>query len=554
MAKITDKALIDVGTELIINTTLRTIELTVAGQLVAKDGASWQALYSRFIDLWTDPSYNEFPFPFYTIDVLSGQFNIGTDGVRYNDWTFVGNTRLYLRDGGWNEYIPVAPSADGTSLTGTLDAVYTSYISLGTVSTGSQLYYQLVDGGAAVDFTYDDAINQGIQVFQDGGADNRAYVKGYCREYAKKYTSSILDDTGKQNAGAGAYIVNLLLSNSDDLDIVNDDTNVITTPISPYNKMSIKYFGSAFSRDIDLVGTPRDFGIVVDCGTHSGVDGSASAAGSVLTSATGGITGADFTGGTLKVHEGAGKGLYTISGTPTGTTVTINETFPGIVTAGSFTIYPAVALNPTLKQIYTFTQAKLRQATSINEVNGGGSVIGKTATQLLNFTAKLETGFFTPVNTEGGGSGVAIEGVSNADNNTVVFYDNTYTTREFPFSAAGEITVSANLVTGGSGVYIMYITDSVVGTDDYGTSTALVLEDVLGNPIQGTISGGTINFDVDFTGNTQGGRSVNTDPIPVTLFAVNPGYAKPTITTGVITASKTIALSLVAETDRTYAA
>ncbi len=106
MAKITNKSGLNIGTELTVNVTSRTITLNIAGNLVAKDGVTWQALYSKLIQLWESPTYNEHPFPFYTIDALSGQFNIGFDGTRYNNWVFGGTlstgSRLYLRDGGWN--------------------------------------------------------------------------------------------------------------------------------------------------------------------------------------------------------------------------------------------------------------------------------------------------------------------------------------------------------------------------------------------------------------------------------------------------------------------
>ena len=65
--------------------------------------------------------------------------------------------------------------------------------------------------------------NEGIQVYGDIAADattttfdSRTYL-GYCREYAKKYKDSVLADTGK--TATGAYIVNLFLSNEDDLKI-----------------------------------------------------------------------------------------------------------------------------------------------------------------------------------------------------------------------------------------------------------------------------------------------------------------------------------------------
>ena len=159
MAKITNKAQLNVGTELSIDTAARTITLNVAGNLVAKDGVTWQALYSKFIDLWTTSTYNDFPFPFYVIDALSGQFAIGTDGSRYNTWTWAGaNTRTYLRDGGWSEYVATTPGGDGTSATGDLARQYVGIVSLGTVSAGSQLYYQTTSTGAATNFTYTDAV------------------------------------------------------------------------------------------------------------------------------------------------------------------------------------------------------------------------------------------------------------------------------------------------------------------------------------------------------------------------------------------------------------
>ncbi len=88
MAKITLRTQLNVGTELIVNETLRTIALVAAGNLVAKDGVTWQALYSKIQDLWAVSTYQDSPMPVYGIDALSGQFQIGTDGTTFNGWTF----------------------------------------------------------------------------------------------------------------------------------------------------------------------------------------------------------------------------------------------------------------------------------------------------------------------------------------------------------------------------------------------------------------------------------------------------------------------------------
>lgn len=65
MAKITDGDLLNVGTELTINTTARTFTLTATGNLVAKDGVTLQALHSKFIKLWDDIAsvYRKHPLP-----------------------------------------------------------------------------------------------------------------------------------------------------------------------------------------------------------------------------------------------------------------------------------------------------------------------------------------------------------------------------------------------------------------------------------------------------------------------------------------------------------
>jgi len=315
MAKITSKADIDVGVELTLNTTSSTFTLNVAGQLVAKDGVTIQALYSKFIDLWTTSTYNKFEFPMYTIDAKSGQYIFGFDGGSYSGWKPADDaTRQMLRDGGWSEY----------SGAGVLNRQYVGIVSLGTVSSGSQLYYQKVSGGTAADFTFDDAVNEGIQVYGDatnGDFDSRTYFKGYVREYAKKYKDSVLADTGQ--TATGAYTVNLLLSNEDDLDITDTDGNVST--ITPYTDINVKYFSQAYTKDVDSA-TSRSFGIVIDVGTQSGVDGSAPGGASVLTSAAGGMTVNAFSGGSLTIWEGTDKNVSFPIVSNTATTITVTGT------------------------------------------------------------------------------------------------------------------------------------------------------------------------------------------------------------------------------------
>lgn len=199
----------------------------------------------------------------------------------------------------------------------------------------------------------------------------------------------------------------------------------------------------------------------------------------------------------------------------------------------------------TLEEIYTKVQYLLRQSGDIDA--GAGTVAGKTANALCYFVG--DTLYTT--------QGVFIDGVIAADLNRVVFLDQNSVERTYPYSSAGTLNFNSVLTAGGTGYYRMYITDSVTGSDDYGTATAITVDDAGGADIAGTISGASISFTFDYDANTQGGRSVFTSPggdVPVTVVAGNPGSAKPVVATGVISRSKAISITLTAEADRAYIA
>jgi hypothetical protein len=83
-------------------------------------------------------------------------------------------------------------------------------------------------------------VNEGIQVYGDaanGDFDSRVYFQAFVREYAKKYKASTLADTGQ--SATGAYTVNVLLSNEDDLKITAVDGDVST--VVPYTGITIAY-------------------------------------------------------------------------------------------------------------------------------------------------------------------------------------------------------------------------------------------------------------------------------------------------------------------------
>lgn len=163
-----------------------------------------------------------------------------------------------------------------------------------------------------------------------------------------------------------------------------------------------------------------------------------------------------------------------------------------------------------------------------------GAVTGKTADLICWFVGPTlySRAFFTP---------------NAADLNSVVFIDDNGVERVFPYASAGTMTFNAPLI---GGYYTMFYT-TTPGGDDFGEGTAVVVKDKDGVDISGTISSASIPFTFDYSNNVQGGYAGGTDR-NVTLTWGNPGSAKPGISTGVITQSKGIAISAVAETDPSY--
>ncbi len=464
MPKIIDGDNLNVGTEITINTTAKTFTLVAAGNLVAKDGVTLQALYSKFIKLWETDTYNKFPFPMYAIDAKSGQFQFGTDGGSFSGWKPANDTtRQMLRDGGWSEY----------TSGGVLARQYVGIVSLGEVSANAQLYYQRASTDSPTNFTFTDEVNEGIQVFGNATADattttfdKRAFFKAYAREEQKTYSSSTLADTGQ--TATGAYTVNVLLSNADDLNTLVADAGI---GVAPYTGINVSYYSVAQSIDINTVSDNFPFSIIVE------------------------------------------------------------------------------GNSATLQEIYTKVQYLLRQGTDINSAvtNSAGTKIGKIQNDLMYFVGP---DLFCR-------QGVFIQNIDPNFLNNVYFIDDNGVARQYNYAAAGTLQFNSFLTSGGTGYYRMYVTDSVTGTDDYGTATAITVNDKDGNPIAGTISSASIGFTFAYDTNTQGGRSVFTSPggdVPVTVVAGNKGVAKPVVATGIISRSKGIVIGLVAEQDRAYVA
>jgi hypothetical protein len=264
----------------------------------------------------------------------------------------------------------------------------------------------------------------------------------------KTFDSSDLVGIGVSGAaGMDNKVFRFPLANATDLKIAATDATIDGS--SPYTAMTIRYFDQAFNREVDSA-TNRDFGIVIDVGTHSGVDGSFTAAGTVLTSAEGGIVDdGRYEGGTLRIHEGTDENtVFTIdtgAAAITATTITITGgTFTATESNISFTAQRATPVVATIEEIYEFVQRQLRLDSDIDITDQ--VVVGRTADEMLTFVGDaLRCGEQIPNNPQGGGSGVIIEGFDSNDTNDLSFFDNTGVSRTFPFVAAGTINFNLNL-------------------------------------------------------------------------------------------------------------
>ncbi len=261
MAKLTSKSQLVVGTNIVIDESAKTIRLLASADgsttngLIAKDGVTVQAVYSKLVDLWATASYQDSPFPMYGIDPLSGQFQIGTDGATFSGWTwFDDTTRNMLRDGGWSEF-------NGS---GTETAQYCGFVGLGTVNTGAQPYYHIATADAPTNFPFADQFNVGIKVKDNVSLDKRTYAKAYVREYGKKFKSSVLADTG--STGTGPFKQNFLISNEDDLKLTTllgttQATADTAMSSAPYSGITVAYYTANQTRSIG--GSNYNFKIII---------------------------------------------------------------------------------------------------------------------------------------------------------------------------------------------------------------------------------------------------------------------------------------------------
>jgi hypothetical protein len=408
MAIIIDPDVLVNGTDVIIDTTAKTIQIVAGTNITSAastGGVSGQALYSWLKEEWKASStYIKFPFAMEAITPEQFEF---INGWKPADDT----TRSLIRTAGWAE----------KNSAGTVLRKYMGVVSLGSLGGSDQPYYRW-NTGSKVNFGFTGPVNQAIQIYGDASNGNFDYSDGgdtltlYVREQGKTFATS-------NNAAIGASTLTYItyrfpLSNATDLKVTHSDGDVSTLPV--YTNITVEYFSTDQMRDIDGGGTEPYRIIITDAG------------------------------GTA-----------------------------------------------TTAQIYERMQYLLRQNSDID--GGAGTVIGATADALVSFLG----------DTLVGATGLAIDGLNSNYLNSVSLYDKNGVNRLYPFVAAGTINFGTYAGSGDFKYWLFFATNP---GGDFGTSSAIIVNNAAGTPITGTYAGSPISFDFAYDTNTQGGRTAGTTP------------------------------------------
>jgi len=483
-----DNAADSAGANIYIDTALRTIKVrnnsaAPKGPVLDNTGVSLQALYSFLKEEWKDDpngkSLIAYPFPLIAITPEQFEWRFG--------WTPADDSsRTLLRTAGWREY-----AVDNS----TLKREYLGVITLGSIDgdqnedgLGDQdkAYYAFFDSATlapktdAFDFNYSGPVNEAIQTYDSTAFDRRGdIVTVFIRQEGKTYGQTRTTEIGLP---AGTTL--------------------------PYN---VQRFPLAEGTDLDA--TVSDAIISANLGAGAKYDA------------------ADDNGPTIRFLSEA------VLSNTLGYTKDLTDgphSFGILINAEDGT----GAGNLTKNEVYSWVQYSLRQNANIED-SSGATKIGKLTDELLEFVGPtLKTKNAT--NLDGGGVGVAITNFLSTDVNDLTFRDNSLVEQTFPFTAAGTISFSNEILQDGANakffVYYDYthaytgnIAISAAGTasDDTSVDSAVfTLSGFSPNPVSTGINSVTLGVDDYFrltgasnSGNNQIWKVTNKSDVSATSFS-----------------------------------
>ena len=204
--------------------------------------------------------------------------------------------------------------------------------------------------------------------------------------------------------------------------------------------------------------------------------------------------------------------------------------------------------NATAEQIYEKVQYLLR---STWDIDADASILRwDTAEDFLEFVWDT---LKTKLTTYGW---VYIDNFNSADTNRLVFVDDTWIERTYPYVAAWNIYFNDNLQNSSDAVYRMFFTNDDAWDNtgaDFGTANAILVQDASGTDIAWNVWWATwISFDYDYDGNTQRWATSAWTNAPVTLVAIWTDAAQYIKATGTIIKSTQNNFSLSSSQERNF--
>ena len=517
--------------EIVINTTTRTIALKVTGNLT-KDGATIKAVYSKLKDAWrTDTTLVKFPFPMGPItdeqyEMVNGWNwdKVETSGVASQ------TTTELLRTGGW--------SVVNTS--GAITELWASIVTLGTLASTDQVYYQQVNSDtASVVFVLTGKVNQAVQILSDpngdgnygDGYDRRSFFKIFVREWQKIYAQSEIADIGVSTMTYQAY--RFPLTNAVDLKVTRTelqiDANSDGTPDQGvYANVNITYLRNATDARYNIIG--------------AWVSGTSYTTTAVVQSpindrwykriiAGAGTTDPSADSTNWAAYEGERQ-------------IGANWNAFSVIIDGDTTVGPSASGAARTVEIYEAVQYYLRQNSDI-DADSTASVTGKTANALLTFVG--DTLVTAP--------GVYIDSFNTQDTNAIDFRDYSGATRRFPYVAALTINFGDNLQNDQYAKYWVFFENA--GGNQFGTTSAILVKDKDDVDMTGDVNPAwptkraSVSHSFNYDSNNQGGRTPGTDAaiVAVGIGLTTGQYVR---SSGTIARSTGNSVSLVSALERNY--
>jgi len=464
---VVDPDLLAQGTEITLNKTSFLFDLNDAGDLSGAK-VSGQCLYTWFIDeTETDSDLPKLPRPIDVIDATTFEFTVWepTDD----------DARKKLARCGWAEL-------DASSVA---KQKWACIQSNGSVPSDTPAYYILSSQNTAIDFSTDGLPEEGVKIYGDathGNFDRTTdeLTINYRREGSTLASVSVRATYGASVLEPKNYIITLEVENDakiTDADIDIDANSDGDPDQAPYSTPTLTYYpGTGFTE---------------------WADSTVYAAGAVVW---------DDYSGVVRWYRTAGGGTSSGTNVSNDTGITDWAAFGGEIQINDV-YYPfwyviANANSCSRGELYTLMHFWCRQ--SVN-VDTGDSIVGRTLPELSGWDGD------TLVTTQG----VGITGPQAIDVNNLRQTDCTGVERAESYIAAGKLVFDTVEQADANARYELYY--------GWGTTSAVVVEDSDGNPIEGDVGGNDeIVFSFDYDGNSQGGHTPGTDMV-VSLVVIGQG-------------------------------